>query len=555
MATNGDDILLFQGTLGQLTTTLVNAYSGEIIEIIDREMNINNSSYDGMDGLDIMLFTNFGDYLSVTNDVGMQVLQNIEIFQAGSGGDIINLSSNVYSLNSVIILGGLGDDILWGNVNADIILGSGGDDIIDGGHGNDELFGEADNDRIGGGLGDDIVDGGAGNDILYGGHGVLQHILDKQFTDSLIFPNLQSGVNIVNLVPPGVPNLGIVQGNLSVNFDTTVELTFRQGHAGYNNTLGAYGIAADGTMVSTKVLWSNVKTAGVNVAHTIDLPLGEDGGSFGFFIVANGDRTNNKYSGLDITGDGVVNFIYDLGGAGERAAKITDAANMISLVYDDGVTSKVIKGHIYHTTDRGGSTSLNWDGKTHAVSGLVTDGDNNMLRIGFEDLPNLGDADFEDVMFDLDFTAVVEPGIGGTGNDKLLGGAGDDTIYGEDGNDIISGGLGADLLNGGEGSDQFVFQEFDGTLDTVTDFEIGVGKDVLNLTDILTGYDEGVDDLSNFIQLVASGADTMVKVNQDGDIGGVFTNAILLKSVSLAGGLAGLLSDGNLVVDQSITLP
>ncbi|GJL85645.1 MAG: hypothetical protein DHS20C02_14200 [Micavibrio sp.] len=554
MATNNDDSLFFQGTLGQLTTTLVNAYSGDIIEIFDETFNVNNTSYDGLGGFDTMFMTNFGDFLAVDNNVGMQVLQNVELIIAGSGGDVINLSSNTSILGDVIILGGAGNDVLWGNAGNDTILAASGDDIVDGGPGNDFVAGENDNDIVGGGLGDDTVDGGSGNDILYGGHGVLQHVLDKQFSDMLIFPDLQEGVNIVNLVPPGTPNLGIVQGNLTVDFDTTVELTFRDGFAGYNNTLGAYEVTADGTIVAATALWGNVKDAGINTAHVIDLPLGGDGGDFGFFIIADGDRVNNGYTGLDITDDGVLSFVFDLGGAGERAAKITDDGNFISLVYDDGLTETVLNGPIYHTTDRGGSPDLNWDGQTHAVSGLISEGDTNSLRIGFEDLPNLGDADFEDVLFDLDFTAVVTPGIGGTGNDKLLGGTGDDMLYGEDGDDILNGGAGIDIMSGGAGSDQFIYKQLDGLTDTITDFEVGVGNDVINLTDILVGYDDGVDDINDFIHLIANGSDTEVQFNSDGDIGGAFITVALLEDVALAVGLNDLINDGNVVVDTSIVL-
>ncbi len=552
--TNNDDSLIFSGTLGQLTTTLVNAYSGDIIEIFDETFNVNNTAYDGLGGIDTMFMTNFGDYLAVDNGVGMQVFNNIEIIIAGSGGDVIDLSSSTSILGDVIILGGAGDDILWGNVGNDTILAASGDDIVDGGPGNDTIDGGGDNDKVGGGLGDDTVEGGSGNDILYGGHGVLQHILDKQFSDSLIFPDLQEGVNIVNLVPPGTPNLGIVQGNLSIDFDTTVELTFRDGFAGYNNTLGAYEVAADGTMISTTVFWGNVKDAGIDTTHVIDMPLGSNGGDFGFFIIANGDRVNNGYTGLDITGDGVLSFVFDLGGVGERAATVFDDGNFISLVYDDGVTQAVLNGPVYHTTDRGGSPDLNPDGVTHAVSGLVSEGNDNALRIGFEDLPNLGDADFEDVLFDLDITPVIIPGINGTGNDKLLGGTGDDMLYGEDGDDILSGGAGIDIMSGGVGSDQFIYKQLDGLTDTITDFEIGVGNDAINLTDILSGYDDGVDDINNFIHLITNGSDTEVQVNSDGDIGGAFTTVALLEDVALVVGLNDLINDGNVVVDTSVVL-
>lgn len=237
---------------------------------------------------------------------------------------------------------------------------------------------------------------------------VQEVIHDKLFVDDITFPALHERVNIVDLVPPGTPALGVVSGNLSVDFDAEAVITFRQGFAGYNNTLGLYGIAEDGTIHSASILWENVKTAGYNAPHDIALPVGQDGGSYGFFIIANGDRVNHGYDGMDFSQGGNVAFVYHYGEADERAAKITDSAADIDLLYDDGEWSQLLAGLIYHTTERDDSTDLNPDGKIHVVSGLPEDGDGNILSIGFEDLPSTGDADYEDVWFDLDIKSQSE---------------------------------------------------------------------------------------------------------------------------------------------------
>lgn len=532
MSTNGNDDINFAlyATLGQLTTVLVNAYSGQTITI-DEEMNIHTGAIiDGLGGTDSINMTNHGDFLSLHDvNTGMQVIFNVERFFAGSGGDIIVMDSETVELGDLMMFGSGGNDILWGNVGNDQIFGGPGDDLIDGGPGNDWVSGEGDDDIVGGGAGDDLVEGGAGNDILYGGYGVLQHIIDKQFSDTLEFPELQEGVNIADLGLNATDNLGVVEGNLTVDFDTTVTLTFRDGFAGYNNTLGAYQVLDDGTIASASVLWGNVKDAGIDVTHTVDLDLGANGGAFGFFIVADGNDVNGGYAGLDITGDGVLSFIYDYGGANERAANIADDASMISLVYNDGVTTTVINGPIYHTTGRDGETNLNPDGQIHAISGLVSLDDNNLLRVGFEDLPNLGDADYEDVLFDLDITAVVEPGINGTGNDVLNGGAGADILYGED------------------GADTFLFTVMDGNTDLIMDFSLAEG-DIIDIADLLTGYDDGVDDINDFLMMVNNGGDTELHVNADGDIGGVFDVVASLENTALGVGLEDLIASGNLVV-------
>jgi serralysin len=424
--------------------------------------------------------------------------------------------------------------------NGEVINGTNGNDVYDALDGNDTIYGHG---------GDDVLMGGDGNDVIYGGSNSGLITVDKDFVDVIAFPGLHEGTNIVNLLPPGDPSLGIANNNLMVNFDSTATITFRQGFAGYNNTLGVYSIASDGTIQSADILWKNVKTAGLNVAHTIDLPVGAQGGEFAFFIIANGNDVNNGYSGLNITGDGNINFYYNYGQVDQRAAKITDDGQDIAIVYNDGVTTRVLNGYHYHTSERGGPTDPNWDGKTHVVSGLANPNSDDVLRIGFEDLPMTGDADYEDVLFDLNINPVTQD-VSEVGDDTLLGSAGNDTLYGEAGNDILLGGSGTDVLHGGLGDDVFLFQSMDGSVDTIADFTDG---DVINITDVLEGYDALTDILADFVQLVDVGGNTEIRVNADGDAGGAFT-AIALVHGGVDATLAQMISSGSMVVDQSVAV-
>lgn len=250
----------------------------------------------------------------------------------------------------------------------------------DGTDGDDTIFGITDGVTLKGMDGNDHIYGGVGDNILYGDRGVTTIITkDKVFSDDVIVPGVTERVNIANLKPSGVPALGVENGDLHVDFATTAAITFRKGYAGYDNSFGSYGIAADGTIVSTSMEWMNVKTAGIDVTHQIALPVGSEGGNFGFFVIANGNNVNNAaYKTLDIMADGNLNFIYNYGQADQRAAKITDDGSKISLVYNDGTTSKVLNGHIYFTTERGADADLNEDGKTHIVSGVLDTNDVSM---------------------------------------------------------------------------------------------------------------------------------------------------------------------------------
>lgn len=235
---------------------------------------------------------------------------------------------------------------------ATAIIGTQDDNVITGTGGNDEIFG---------------LDG---NDVLYGDDGLLGGTtLDKTFADGVI-TDLKEGVNIASLLSSGVPSLGIAGGNLTVDFDATASITFRKGAAGNNNSFGTFAIADDGTITTATMNWAAVKTAGVDVTHQIDLPTDADGGNFGFFVIFNGNSVNNNYTGLDITGEGNISFVYNYGKADARDAKITDPGSRVSTVYSDGVTTKVLSGLTFFSSERGDAANLNIDGKVHVVSGL-----------------------------------------------------------------------------------------------------------------------------------------------------------------------------------------
>ncbi len=73
---------------------------------------------------------------------------DLETINAGSGNDIVDLTSTNFILaDAVEINGEAGDDNLWG---------SNGGDTIDGGAGNDSIFGGAGSDTLTGGFGADV---------------------------------------------------------------------------------------------------------------------------------------------------------------------------------------------------------------------------------------------------------------------------------------------------------------------------------------------------------------------------------------------------------------
>jgi Ca2+-binding RTX toxin-like protein len=307
----------------------------------------NEDTYVGGAGADTLVLRDGGD--SVTfNGVN---LSGIETIAGGDGNDTVMLD-HVTAYGDVTVTGGAGNDH---------IRSASGNDLLQGGDGDDTIFGN---------LGDDRVEGGAGNDILYGGNediGTAPVTHSHDFTGGGVnFPELTERQDLDSSEDAA---LGIAAGDLRVDYATTATITFVESGAGYKNSLGFYSISANGTMQAVDMAFAHVKAAMQGQTYEVTLPGAPDT-DFGFFIIADGYSNNGGYAGVDFN-TGTLSFIYGYGTAGERAATIYDNAADINLVYTNGATTRLLNGPVYHTTERGGSLSLNPDGKEHVVSGLV----------------------------------------------------------------------------------------------------------------------------------------------------------------------------------------
>lgn len=697
---SGDDTLL--GDMGN--------------DLLDGGADLDTADYSGSTG------SVTADLVSGTADDGMggtDTLLNIENLAGSEQGDVLSGDSGINRIE--------------GRGGADTLDGLGGDDTLDGGDGADTVYG---------GAGDDTITGGDGDDILFGGTGgddsgfVTITTQEHEFSGGVVLPEL---VETRKLNAPDT--LGIAQGDLSPGFETTATIKFVESKAGYNNSLGHYTIGADGTITGVEMDFASIKSTAAGTEKTVAVS-GEPGSSLGLFVLSNGFNVNHGYGNLDL-GNGHLKFVYKFGSRAERPANISDAPNKVSLVYDDGVREFVLKGDVFHTSDRGGDAGLNRDGKVHVVSGLIDetpvdlnpvskdihgkmssltkdgitvsvgdplvpglkegtlswvkgsngegigikangsskiwkpgevisvdlaqdaskvvvtladidcqdrhdgidfkiflaghdtpvvgeidlatldpvkgvvrvtfdaadfggdgalisgidlfsmvgdsglgaasfllnnvqvfhpsdDIDSGTLRIGFEDLRNIGDGDYDDVVVDVKIAGhtgtetvnvadndVINGGAGndvidgGYGNDTLLGGEGNDTLSGGQGADVLDGGAGADHLYGGTGVDTFMLTVMDGMVDTIHDFAKGTGGDVLDLSNLLDGFDPLVNALDHFVRLVdAGGGDTAVQVSHDG-AAAFETVATLLGGVGGASA-ADLLMDGNLIVAGTV---
>tara|TARA_R110002126_G_scaffold3263_1_gene18393 strand:- start:96251 stop:98317 length:2067 start_codon:yes stop_codon:yes gene_type:complete len=480
------------------------------------------ADYDGLnlsDGNDTLLLTDNNSPRHSAS--GGDRVNGIENINAGAGDDIIDLANaSIY-----------GEDIE--------INGAEGDDFIRSGNGNDLVYG---------GSGNDALYGGAGDDVLYGGGNTGGLVTNEHlFQNDHVFPTLQERKHIKKVLGEDSTPIGITQGDLSVEYSTTATFTFQESGAGYRNTLGFYRINhEDGTIEGVEVGFSNVKNYAAGTAYNVTLPGAPDS-DFGFFIIANGYTRNQSYRNLDMDGEHL-QFIYDRGGENERPATIFDDGDDISLIYDDGSTSAALKGEVYHTTTRSGDTSINADDADHVVSGLIDENDQSVLRIGFEDLKNLGDADYNDVVFDLRIAGQTID-TSEQGNDILVGGGGNDQLYGEGGHDLLMMGEGADIAYGGSGNDIFSFDVLDSQTDIIADYNIMGEQDILNIADILSGYDPLSDAISDFVQLsAAENGDAIIQIYD----GTSFVNAVQITGGIGDNTLQQLIDSGSLIVEHSV---
>lgn len=138
---------------------------------------------------------------------------------------------------------------------------------------------------------------------------------------------------------------------------------------------------------------------------------------------------------------------------------------------------------------------------------------------------------------------------GNGGSDTIYGAEGSDTIYGDSGADTLDGGDGLDRLTGGTGADVFVFHAANAfnNVDVISDFSTSDG-DKIDISDLLTGYNAATDNIGDFVQLVTSGSDTLLKVDLDGGATGHSMTQIATLTGVTGLSLSSLISGGELIV-------
>ncbi|MEH6496110.1 MAG: DUF4114 domain-containing protein [Pseudomonas marincola] len=249
------------------------------------------------------------------------------------------------------------DDTLLGGNNSEVLSGRDGNDVIYANSGSDEAWG---------GKGDDYLTGNNGEDILYGDGG------------------------------PSYAELS----DLTITYDHPVTVTFQWEGAGYRNTFGWYKIESEtGQIYNTEIIWENASRTGSGgdlvpgvTQKSLDVDAGDQ---IGFFIISNGYSQNLDFFNSTLSNQGY----YEFRNADGTIAAVTDTNPSLYHIANDG-TATLMQSHDYHTAAYDSTLPLNSDGILHTVGQLDTT--NGTLELGFEDLYNGGDLDFDDTVFSVD---------------------------------------------------------------------------------------------------------------------------------------------------------
>jgi Ca2+-binding RTX toxin-like protein len=458
---------------------------------------------DGGEGFNTMDYSSvdFGDGGNrVIVDLGLGKALDNGYHEDPSGANIV-VEDTLLNIQKVI--GTSGNDELYGNSYANVLIGGAGNDYIDGREGDDtiygisgnnKLFGSAGADTIYGGTGNDTLSGGADNDILDGSLGGNNTYIggtgDDTMTggagrDTLYYAASESGIT-VTLKPSGEDGtiVSSTEGTdtLKTHFEVLVATNYKDivdlRLASADSTILAYG--GNDTIYSSSgygdtiyggdsndVIYAN---GGNNVYYGGNATLDGDGNITGHS--ASGDDTVN-YSlatsginvNLSITADGSTYNVTD-NGFDDGQDKLYDITRIVGSDHDDII--KGSSGWNYINAGAGDDWIIATNGGDTIYGGSHTAGDGGGDWLSFEDIATSVNATMASgtitgglgttTIFEIEnLFGSLQADIlrGDTGNNTLHGNDGNDTIYGVAGNNFLVGGEGDDTLVGGSGIDRY----------------------------------------------------------------------------------------------------
>ncbi|MCG8317110.1 MAG: type I secretion C-terminal target domain-containing protein [Pseudomonadales bacterium] len=496
-STAGDDVLYgyygsdqFYWGSGAGNDVIYTQYrSGDNNTLTFEGLNLADISIDRSVDLDDLIVTNdtTGETLTVRNQFSSAIyqLQTLE-FADTTQWSASDLREFYIDQNTTS-----GADITRGFENSDVFYSSAGDDIIYGYQGSDLYY-------WGAGAGNDLIV----NQYRYGNVDTVN--FEGLNTSDLVFAASASGGDNMLIYNTSSGETLTLYRQLYGSYYDLEQFIFDDG-----TTLNASGLAT----LATGNLIGSASSETINGTATDNHLVGLDGDDI--FVASAGIDVIDGGSGsdtLDYSAWGqAVSMNFYTNSLDKDGDTVTDDTlysidNFIGTDYDDVITGGDTDNIIYGGA---GNDSIFARGGNDTLYG--EDGNDTIHGVGGDDLLYGGSG--------------VDELRGNDGEDILEGGDGNDSLQGGDGNDILNGQDGVDYLYGDDGADYFAFDTataFGGDYDYLQDFDRSEG-DRLDLTDLLSSYDETTEMISSYLMVTEGGSDSYVWVDTEGT--GVFTMA------------------------------
>jgi len=431
--------------------------------------------------------------------IGLKSLATIEAISAngfanvsisgGTGADILNFTG--IGLSGVsLISGGLSDDTLTGNIDANVISGDAGNDSLNGGDGDDVFLYQ--------GIGDgfDTVTGGLGVDMIRAtADGTIIGLRSISGVEAItadghagVIISGSSSADAINLSAATLTGIEGIFGGLGADTITgSAAGDVITGGAG-NDTLNGgdgddvfltIGTADNFDSVSggngVDVIRATADNAVIGLTSVSGVEEISADGHAGVIVSGSTIADLLNFSGVTFTGIGGV-----FGGGGADTVTGSDAADSITggagndtLNGGEGddvfLTGGIGDGFDAVTGGNGTDTILAT--ATGTIIGLTSvSGVEEVSANGFSGV-KIGGSTGVDI---LNFANVTLTGI-----TRIEAGASNDTVMGSGFADVIAGGAGNDTLSGGDGDDAFLVG---GTGDGIDAVDGGAGLDTIRAT-------------------------------------------------------------------------
>ena len=367
--------------------------------------------------------------------------------------------------NDDLVLGGPGDETLYGYAGNDTIHALQGADLLYGGTGDDSLHSGSGDDTVYGAAGNDNLVNDGGNDLLYGGLGD-----DRFWLGDVVYGSSGTAWGGDGDDSFVVTTTGTIYGGIG-----TDTLVLAWGYASLNHAVTLDFAAALATSANGLAMtWRGIERLMLTTGNAADSLVG--GGGDDQFTVGAGHNRVSSGAGNDtvsysITGPNTLD-----GGAGDDVLIVQNPSSPLYFIIDQ-LTGRVDDGNLSQI-----SGFERYETRGTALADIASLGSGNDTFRG--DWGN-------------------DTGFGGAGDDLLLGQRHDDSLHGDDGRDTLYGGrdadqlfggAGRDILNGGPGQDRltgdaggdyFVFGPAEDNADLITDFTSG--EDVIRFSNATLG--------------------------------------------------------------------